>query len=219
MSAAHATCGRGCGRTSAAIGSGRPSRRRSARPSGSSGACSAPSSRPRSRSCASSASCGRRGTRASRARSATSGCARAAIRSSRAETRPVTVCYKARSARGGRRSSPRGRLKPEELERPAAALPRLRAGSSALAEARRFEDAARLRDRIAAVERVCRELDRLERLRTIECCVLVPARRPGLRHCGVRRRRPGRRRADASAGRRRGARDRSRSRRVPQSAL
>ena len=67
----------------------------------------------------------------------------------------------------------------DELERPAAALPRLRRRLASLAEARRFEDAARLRDRIAALEDVCRELDRLERLRTLERCLLVPAAEPG----------------------------------------
>ena len=70
-------------------------------------------------------------------------------------------------------------LRPDELERPAAALPRLRGKLGALATARRFEDAARLRDRIAALERVCRELDRLERLRTLECCLLTPAAEDG----------------------------------------
>ncbi|HLX32002.1 MAG TPA: exonuclease domain-containing protein [Gaiellaceae bacterium] len=66
-------------------------------------------------------------------------------------------------------------LTPDELGRPAAALPRLRRRLRRLAEARRFEDAARLRDRIGALERICRELERLERLRGLECCVLVPA--------------------------------------------
>jgi DNA polymerase-3 subunit epsilon len=70
-------------------------------------------------------------------------------------------------------------LKPEELERPASALPRLRARLDALATARRFEDAARLRDRIAALERVCGEIDRLERLRRLESCLLTPAAEPG----------------------------------------
>src|SRR5205823_4471792 len=56
-------------------------------------------------------------------------------------------------------------LAPEELARPALALPRLRRKLAALADARRFEDAARLRDRIDALERVCRELERLRRLR------------------------------------------------------
>ena len=67
----------------------------------------------------------------------------------------------------------------EELERPAAALPRLRKKLAALADERRFEDAARLRDRIDALEHVCRDLDRLERLRALERCLLVPAAEPG----------------------------------------
>ena len=70
-------------------------------------------------------------------------------------------------------------LSPDELGRPEAALPRLRHRLRELSEARRFEDAGRLRDRIAALERVCRELARLERVRRLECCVLVPAGEPG----------------------------------------
>jgi hypothetical protein len=66
-------------------------------------------------------------------------------------------------------------LSPDELARPEAALPRLHRRLRELAEARRFEDAARLRDRIAALERVCRDLRRLERVRRLACCVLVPA--------------------------------------------
>ncbi|TML55511.1 MAG: hypothetical protein E6G16_01295 [Actinobacteria bacterium] len=63
--------------------------------------------------------------------------------------------------------------------RPATALPRLRSRLRELADARRFEDAGRLRDRIAALERVCRELKRLDRVRRLECCVLTPAGDPG----------------------------------------
>ncbi len=70
-------------------------------------------------------------------------------------------------------------LTPDELERPEAALPRLRRHLRDLSDARRFEDAGRLRDRIAALERVCRELKRLDRVRNLECCVLVPANEPG----------------------------------------
>ncbi len=70
-------------------------------------------------------------------------------------------------------------LTPDELARPEAALPRLRRRLRELAEARRFEDAGRLRDRVAALERVCRELKRLDRVRELECCVLVPAGEPG----------------------------------------
>jgi DNA polymerase III epsilon subunit family exonuclease len=67
----------------------------------------------------------------------------------------------------------------DDLSRPEAALPRLQLRLRELAKARRFEDAARLRDRISALERVCRELKRLERVRRLECCVLVPAAEPG----------------------------------------
>ncbi|HEU5243963.1 MAG TPA: exonuclease domain-containing protein [Gaiellaceae bacterium] len=70
-------------------------------------------------------------------------------------------------------------LLPEELARPEAALPRLRRRLRELSDARRFEDAGRLRDRTAALERVCRELQRLDRVRHVECCVLVPAGNPG----------------------------------------
>jgi DNA polymerase-3 subunit epsilon len=69
-------------------------------------------------------------------------------------------------------------LTPDELARPAAALPRLHRRLRELADVRRFEDAARLRDRIAALERVCRELERLDRVRQLACCVLVPATEP-----------------------------------------
>jgi DNA polymerase-3 subunit epsilon len=70
-------------------------------------------------------------------------------------------------------------LLPDELARPEAALPRLRRRLRDLSDTRRFEDAGRLRDRIAALERVCRELRRLDRVRRLECCVLVPAGEPG----------------------------------------
>jgi len=70
-------------------------------------------------------------------------------------------------------------LLPDELERPESALPRLRRRLHELSDARRFEDAGRLRDRIAALERVCRELRRLDRVRRLECCVLVPAEDAG----------------------------------------
>lgn len=70
-------------------------------------------------------------------------------------------------------------LKPDELVAPAAALPRLRRRLRELSEARRFEDAARFRDRIGALERICGELERLERLRQMECCLLAPAAEEG----------------------------------------
>lgn len=71
-------------------------------------------------------------------------------------------------------------LAPEELARPEAALPRLRRRLGELADARRFEDAARLRNRIGALEKVCRELTRLDRVRNLERCLLVPGHEPGL---------------------------------------
>jgi DNA polymerase III subunit epsilon len=70
-------------------------------------------------------------------------------------------------------------LSPDELARPESALPRLRRRLRELAEARRFEDAGRLRDRVAALERVCHELKRLDRVGRLECCVLLPAGDPG----------------------------------------
>jgi DNA polymerase-3 subunit epsilon len=54
-------------------------------------------------------------------------------------------------------------------------LPRLRRRLADLSECLRYEDAARLRDRIAALEAVVRGLRRAERLRRLEVCVLVPA--------------------------------------------
>jgi DNA polymerase-3 subunit epsilon len=68
-----------------------------------------------------------------------------------------------------------------ELERPRSALPRLRRKLASLADAQRYEDAARLRDRLAAVEAVAAELERLHRLRESELCLLAPAVEPGFR--------------------------------------
>ena len=58
-------------------------------------------------------------------------------------------------------------------------LPRLRARLDDLAGSLRYEEAARLRDRIRALEAVVGELATLERLRRSEICVLVPAREEG----------------------------------------
>jgi DNA polymerase-3 subunit epsilon len=58
-------------------------------------------------------------------------------------------------------------------------LPRLRRRLRDLAECLRYEDAARLRDRIGALEQVIRELATVERLRSLEACLLVPATEPG----------------------------------------
>src|SRR5205823_5536641 len=67
----------------------------------------------------------------------------------------------------------------DELERPSLALPRIRRRLAELADARRYEDAARLRDRLQALEQVCRELERLARLRALERCIVAPGAEPG----------------------------------------
>jgi len=97
------------------------------------------------------------------------------------------VCTSTPTALGPFRSRARARLacraldgsSDPELEDPALALPRLRAKLRALAESRRYEDAARFRDRIAALEQLVRMLRRLERLRKTRACVLVPAAEQG----------------------------------------
>jgi DNA polymerase III epsilon subunit family exonuclease len=58
-------------------------------------------------------------------------------------------------------------------------LPRLRAKLRDLADCLRYEDAARLRDRIHALEAVVGDLARLERLRATGCCLLAPALEDG----------------------------------------
>lgn len=55
----------------------------------------------------------------------------------------------------------------------------LRARLPRLARALRFEDAARLRDRIEALEDVAKRVAELDRLRAEETCILAPAREPG----------------------------------------
>jgi len=64
---------------------------------------------------------------------------------------------------------------------PAAALPALRAKLRRLSADLRFEDAGRLRDRIAALEQVVGALAELERLRALELCLIVPAAEAGFR--------------------------------------
>ncbi len=60
-------------------------------------------------------------------------------------------------------------------------LPRLRARLSDLAECLRYEEAARLRDRVEALEHLIERLRRLEELRTIEACLVAPMLEPGWR--------------------------------------
>ena len=64
-------------------------------------------------------------------------------------------------------------------------LPPLRAKLRRLARDLRFEDAARLRDRVAALEEVAARVEELERMRAAELCVLAPAREPGFRRAFV----------------------------------
>jgi DNA polymerase-3 subunit epsilon len=70
-------------------------------------------------------------------------------------------------------------LLPDELDRPATALPRLRTRLASLVEARRFEDAGRLRDRLEALEAAIGELEQHARLRAVARCLVVPAAEPG----------------------------------------
>jgi DNA polymerase III epsilon subunit family exonuclease len=60
-----------------------------------------------------------------------------------------------------------------------AALPPLRAKLRRLASDLRFEDAARLRDRVRALEEVAGRIAELDRLRTSRLCLLAPAREAG----------------------------------------
>jgi DNA polymerase III subunit epsilon len=73
--------------------------------------------------------------------------------------------------------------KPEELDDllQGGPLPRLQERLSHLAENLRYEEAARLRDRIEALEQVLERLRRLERLRGLELCLIAPAIEPGWR--------------------------------------
>jgi len=60
-------------------------------------------------------------------------------------------------------------------------LPRLRARLDRLAVEQRYEQAARLRDRIEALENVIDRLHRLARLRSLDLCLIAPAVEPGWR--------------------------------------
>jgi DNA polymerase III epsilon subunit family exonuclease len=96
------------------------------------------------------------------------------------------VCSTRASPLGPIKSRTRARLAARALdaagvEELAAALPALRAKLARRARELRFEDAARLRDRIDALETVGRELARIERLRRLEVCLMVPDLRDGWR--------------------------------------
>jgi excinuclease UvrABC nuclease subunit len=60
-------------------------------------------------------------------------------------------------------------------------LPRLRARLARLAEDQRYEEAARLRDRVEALEQIVERLRNLERLRRLEVCLIAPMPEPGWR--------------------------------------
>ena len=60
-------------------------------------------------------------------------------------------------------------------------LPRLRARLAHLADSLRYEEAARLRDRIEALERVIERLGRLRELRQLQACLVAPAAEPAWR--------------------------------------
>ena len=59
------------------------------------------------------------------------------------------------------------------------ALPRLRGRLRDLSESLHYEEAAKLRDRIKGLEEVVRDLRRLDRLRSLSACLIVPAEEPG----------------------------------------
>ena len=65
-----------------------------------------------------------------------------------------------------------------ELADPVLALPRLRERMARLSAQERFEDAARLRDRIAALEQACRTIARWQKLRGAALCIVTPAVAP-----------------------------------------
>jgi DNA polymerase-3 subunit epsilon len=60
-------------------------------------------------------------------------------------------------------------------------LPRLRQRLAHLAESLRYEEAARLRDRLEALEQILERLRRLEHARTLDACLIAPALEPGWR--------------------------------------
>jgi DNA polymerase III epsilon subunit family exonuclease len=61
------------------------------------------------------------------------------------------------------------------------AVPKLHAKLKRLSRDLRFEDAARLRDRIAALEEAAREVERMRRLRELSVCLVVPGEHEGSR--------------------------------------
>jgi DNA polymerase III epsilon subunit family exonuclease len=72
---------------------------------------------------------------------------------------------------------------PDELERllDGGPLPRLRQRLADLSDNLRYEEAARLRDRIKALEHVLERMRRIEELRTVNACLIAPTLTPGWR--------------------------------------
>jgi DNA polymerase III epsilon subunit family exonuclease len=96
------------------------------------------------------------------------------------------VCSQQPGPLGPLKSRKRARLAARGLESAktmdvAEALAALKARQRRLASDLRFEDAGRIRDRIAALEDVQRALAVVERLRSLELCVLAPAAEPGFK--------------------------------------
>jgi DNA polymerase-3 subunit epsilon len=110
-------------------------------------------------------------------------------------SRPERACYLVRRGErwvvtsapgplGPLRSKHRARLAARALDgfdELAPALAADRARLRRLASEQRFEDAARQRDRLSALEGFAAHVDRLDRLRAARLCVLAPAREPGFR--------------------------------------
>jgi hypothetical protein len=73
-----------------------------------------------------------------------------------------------------------GSATPEELEQLLAGgpLPRLQQRLTDLTERLRYEEAARLRDRIKALEQLVERLHRLEQLRSLNACLIAPSLTP-----------------------------------------
>jgi DNA polymerase-3 subunit epsilon len=96
------------------------------------------------------------------------------------------VCSQQPGPLGPLKSRSRARLAARALESAGTmevdeAAAHLRARLRRLTTDLRFEDAARVRDRLAALEDVARALAAIERLRALELCVLAPALEPGFR--------------------------------------
>ena len=68
-----------------------------------------------------------------------------------------------------------------EGDDPADAVPALHAKLRRLARDLRFEDAARVRDRLKALEDAVARFAELDRLRNVNACVLAPAQEPGFK--------------------------------------